>query len=93
MRLPEEQEQVYEYCPVLGSFFVVCWFVGWLVLLGGESAESRRNVTFEYVRTTSLVQINKLNKPKEFNQAEYDKAKAEGLEKLQELKKMFKGRL
>ena len=32
------------------------------------------------------------NKPKEFNQAEYDKVKAEGLEKLHELKKMFKGR-
>ena len=32
------------------------------------------------------------HQPKEFNQAEYDKVKAEGLEKLHELKKMFKGR-
>ena len=32
------------------------------------------------------------NKPKEFNQAEHDKAKEVGLEKLQQLKKMFKGK-
>jgi len=37
-------------------------------------------------------QIKLEHKPKEFNQAEYDRAKAEGLEKMQELRKMFKGR-
>ena len=37
-------------------------------------------------------QIKLENKPKTFNQADYDKVMAEGLEKLHELKKMFKGR-
>jgi len=37
-------------------------------------------------------QLKLENKPKTFNPADHDKAKAEGLEKLKELKKMFKGR-
>ena len=37
-------------------------------------------------------QLKLENQPKVFNQEEQDRAKAEGLEKMKELKKMFKGR-
>jgi hypothetical protein len=37
-------------------------------------------------------QLKLENKPKAFNPVDHDKAKTEGLEKLKELRKMFKGR-